>query len=663
MPEEKRILLVDDNSQHQTLVQKLLAGFSGYSVVIATSFTRGIDSLESDEYDIYLVADIIAKRNGLDLLIKAAETAPNKPVIFLTDSASSDVWDLALKSGATDYLLWRTLTPELLDRAIRYSFTSKQSEAEKQSEASKQLVITYLKILAGANQIITSSLNLHETIPKLADYIVGELADWCIVSIVENGVLLTLARSHTIPPKSIFIKELEEINLLYPKNILSPLSIRKSDDIRLLSHLDETSLRRIAVNKKQLRFLAGLGTVSLLVAPLVIHDNLVGVLTLARGDSGKNYSQADIPFIRDFCQRIATAIENSRLYQESKQSEVMFKRMAESDMIGIVITDGVGNILGVNDVVLKIIGYAREEVNKTQLNWHNLVIKNQHSRVHPNGNLLNKKGLAAAHEQEILCKDGHKVPVLVGSMLLNKEMQTVLSFVVDITKQKELERQKDEFISIASHELKTPLTSQRLFVALMRKSIQNGNPDEMLRLLGRIEEQNNRLIRLVRDLLDISRIDAGKMLLNIGNIDLNTMLADLVNTFRESASRVIELETDISRSIPCDGARIEQVITNLLTNAIKYSPDTTKIIIKAHDNQDSVQVSVTDFGIGIAPENLGRIFNRFFRSRGTNTTYPGFGLGLYISNEIIRRHNGKITVISEEGKGSTFTFILPVSGG
>jgi PAS domain S-box-containing protein len=231
----------------------------------------------------------------------------------------------------------------------------------------------------------------------------------------------------------------------------------------------------------------------------------------------------------------------------------------------------------------------------------------------------------------------------------------------DINEQKLSDKRKDEFLSIASHELKTPLTSVKAFLQLGKKSIAETEPG--YRFVDKASMQLNRLEKLISDLLDVSKINAGKMVYNYEEFDFNDALRESVDSIQQTfPDHQIIIEQSESVNYKGDRLRLEQVMNNLLNNAVKYSPEANKVIIKSEIQQNNLVISVQDFGIGIAPENLAHLFDRYYRVDNTAMRFQGLGLGLFISSEIIKRHNGSFWIESEPGKGSTFYFLLPISG-
>lgn len=220
---------------------------------------------------------------------------------------------------------------------------------------------------------------------------------------------------------------------------------------------------------------------------------------------------------------------------------------------------------------------------------------------------------------------------------------------------------EEEFMAIASHELKTPITSLNLYLEVllsMHPELQNNDTNH---LLTRSKLQVTRLIALLGDLLDVTKIKSGKLELHFEEVCLNNLLNDSIQDYTSTMSSLSIVKTgEITSTIKADKSRIEQVINNLLSNAIKYSGGADKILVVMSEDKKNVQVSIRDFGIGIAPKNVDKVFERFFRANASHEQrLSSLGLGLYIASDIISRHNGKIWVESEVGKGSTFYFSLP----
>ncbi|MET3499859.1 PAS domain S-box-containing protein [Mucilaginibacter rubeus] len=232
----------------------------------------------------------------------------------------------------------------------------------------------------------------------------------------------------------------------------------------------------------------------------------------------------------------------------------------------------------------------------------------------------------------------------------------------DIDEQKQLQRQKDDFLGIASHELKTPVTSIKAYAQVLGAMLSKEGEQKKAEMVLRMDAQINRLTNLIGDLLDVTKINSGRLQFNKTWFDFNETLQETVEDLQHTTQKhkLIQNFTPTGR-IYSDKDRVSQVITNLITNAIKYSPHTDTIIISTRRENNEVIVCVQDFGIGIPEDKKDRVFEQFYRVSGNKQhTFPGLGLGLYISSEIIKREGGRMWVNSIEGKGSTFCFALPV---
>jgi two-component system CheB/CheR fusion protein len=240
--------------------------------------------------------------------------------------------------------------------------------------------------------------------------------------------------------------------------------------------------------------------------------------------------------------------------------------------------------------------------------------------------------------------------------------------LLDITVQKliddatlELLNKKDEFISIASHELKTPVTSLKAILQIIERATLK--KEEMKSLHGFVQKANkqvDKLTELIKDLLDVTKIQAGKLELKKTDFNLGELLDECKDELQTgSAKHQLILEGNSNIKIKADRNRLEQVVINLISNAIKYSPNGNKVIIKAEKTTEGVKIAITDFGIGIPGEKISLLFDRFYRVDDVSQRYAGLGLGLFISAEIIKQHHGHIYVDSEVGKGSTFWFVIP----
>lgn len=240
--------------------------------------------------------------------------------------------------------------------------------------------------------------------------------------------------------------------------------------------------------------------------------------------------------------------------------------------------------------------------------------------------------------------------------------QTILLAIEDVTKQRDFEKQKDEFASVIMHELKTPVSTISGYLQLLEAHLSKRDDKKLLSYTESMGDQVMRLTSLINGLLNSSKIRAVGFEYRDKIFDINELIVETIKDVQKTTkTHHITQEGKIIRYVQGDRMRIGQVLMNLLINAIRYSPNATKIIVRTEVKDRKVIIGVEDFGIGISKINQKKVFERFFRLNGTNEeTYYGVGLGLDISSQIVHRHKGKLWVDSTEGKGSQFNFSLPI---
>ena len=252
-----------------------------------------------------------------------------------------------------------------------------------------------------------------------------------------------------------------------------------------------------------------------------------------------------------------------------------------------------------------------------------------------------------------------------GVVLFNekREPYRMLGTIVDITESKRDEIRKNDFIAMASHELKTPLTSLKAYIQLLEGKLAAVKDPFIQNSLTKAASQVNKMTALIHGFLDISKIEPGKLQLKKQVFDINKLIGEAIAESRiMSGTHVLQFEPSGEVNVNADREKIGQVISNLISNAIKYSPKGSLVELKCVIRGPDAEVSVNDSGIGIKKKDQPKIFQRFYRvDNEAMKNVSGFGIGLYLSSEIIQRHKGKIWVISAEGKGSAFYFSIPLA--
>ena len=267
-------------------------------------------------------------------------------------------------------------------------------------------------------------------------------------------------------------------------------------------------------------------------------------------------------------------------------------------------------------------------------------------------------------ETQRMTKDGRILHVSITVSPIRDVNGTIIGaskIARDITERIEQEKRRDEFVSTASHELKTPLTSQKAFGELLERLIEENGHTQYKPYIQKINLQTTKLTKLINDLLELSRVQNGRLKMTNRRFSIDTLVHEIVENFQLTTNHTITLKGRAHKTFIGDRERIGQVITNLLSNAIKYSPKGERVIVTAKATKTKIVISIQDFGIGIDPAFHKKIFERFFRVTGeSERTYPGMGIGLHVSQEILSNYNGKIWVESQKGQGSTFYVSLPL---
>lgn len=399
---------------------------------------------------------------------------------------------------------------------------------------------------------------------------------------------------------------------------------------------------------------------SFLNVPLVIDNVPMGILHIS--SFRKNaFSEDDIRILHTIADQVASAHKKLKdlIFKEKRKIESMVESMSE----GVIMTDENDSLVVLNPAAKGMLGISSIDSMSDEEIW-NYFRKLKLGRLYQKLSEQASKGVVT---EDVDLNEPKPITLKVTSSLVRNHLGERLGVVTvlrDITKEKELERMKSDFISFVSHELRNPLTVVKGFVTIMLDDASDRFTRDQKEQLSYINESTDLLSRIISNLSDISKIEAGKLRLQKKSIDVIPLIKKVLRSFRVYAkSKGIKLETSFDSKlsrVPADPDRLTQVLTNLIDNAIKFSHKNGEVFIEAKEGKDVIEVSVADSGIGISPKNFNRIFNKFQKvENGVSSKLRGTGLGLPISKEIIQLHGGKIWVESEMGKGSKFTFTLP----
>jgi two-component system phosphate regulon sensor histidine kinase PhoR len=404
---------------------------------------------------------------------------------------------------------------------------------------------------------------------------------------------------------------------------------------------------------------------SMLCVPLTIKGDVAGVMAVSRLE-GQPFDDQDLQLATSMANHAATAIENARLYQSVAERETRLRDQIESAADAILNIDTEGRLTLLNKEAERISGFTRDEVlghHFTELLPPEDVEKLGTLVLTDIGDEVDQQ----AYEVELLGKWGQVIPLEIRVSALERGGRLEGWQIIgrDVSERRRLEQMKSQFLATVSHDLRTPLASIMGFTEMLMEGSPGPLTETQDEFLGIVFESSQRLMALVNDLLDISKLDVGRTSMEVKTIELPRLIAGVVDEIGPLAyKKNILLEVDCPETLPStqgDQRRLEQILNNLLSNAVKFTPEGGKIEVKAELAGGQLVVTVRDTGVGIPPEDLPHLFQPFHRGGNvTKQAIEGSGLGLSIAKALVEAHGGTIGVESELDKGSTFRFTLPV---
>jgi PAS domain S-box-containing protein len=513
------------------------------------------------------------------------------------------------------------------------------------------------RFLADAGWVLGSSLDYEQTLADVARLAVPRVADWGAVDIFTGGRLERLALEHVDPLKVALADELRP-TMLAAAEAAGAAAIRKHEPV-LVSEVDEAALRAFGFDERELEIAHALEPRSYVTVPLIARGEVFGTISLVTAESERTYGEEDLALAVELARHAAAAIDNARLYEEA-QRRGRAARVLEAVGDGVALIDREGVIRLWNTAASTITGLAEEDVLGRRIGD----VVPRWDEIGPRIPVASKPGAhvrAAAVPVEI----GGRELWLSGSGVGFDE-GTVYAFR-DLTEERALEELKADFVATVSHELRTPLAAIYGAAQTVRRpdlDLDGAIRDE---LLGVIASESDRLADIVNDLLLASHLDSGRLPVSIERCDALELGAAVLETAKTHLPDGIELVLKAPkrlRPVAADRGQLQQVLVNLVDNAIKYSPEGGRVELRLEEADARIRFTVSDEGLGIPPAEHRRIFEKFYRldphmTRGIG----GTGLGLYICRELVRRMDGSLRVESQLGAGSTFVVELPAATG
>ena len=420
----------------------------------------------------------------------------------------------------------------------------------------------------------------------------------------------------------------------------------------------------------KLTYAASLGLLTGVGLPLITRQKVVGLLFIFRGYQGV-FSPNDYSLLNSFANQAAIAVQNAQLYTEANHEKVRLNGLLDSMGEGILILNSRNIIERSNPAFSRMYG---QPVEKIQDRPHEQIVQWASP---PQGLTLEQAESGGwpltphAHlyvEGDLKREDG-QLPLPVGityAPLLSDDgsLQNIIATIRDITRFRQAEELKSTFISVISHELKTPVALIKGYASTLRREDAEWDAEIVKDSLAVIEEEADRLTGMIENLLDATRLQSGGLTIKRSDVSIPELAQRLAQHMQMQTSRH-HISVDFPQDFPiidADESRLEQVLSNLVGNSIKYAPD-GNITITGQLLRDNVMICVSDQGPGIAPEDIPHIFDRFYRAPDMARHTKGAGLGLYLSRAIIEAHGGRMWVDSAPGEGTRICFTLPIQAG
>ncbi len=525
-----------------------------------------------------------------------------------------------------------------------------------------------LELLLSVSEIVSSSLELLDDVLRaLADKLVSSLhVAFCHISLLdESGGRLVVKASAKASPR---LKVMANTAPEFPLDQVPTFRDVARSGRTLLVRQD---IPESAFDPEQLRLTADEHTQAMLLVPLVVKERTLGVIALGehRRWDRSPLSPQKVSLCQAMAAQAAIAIENSQLFRQVEEDRRHMRHVLEGIADGVFTTDRERRIVSFNPAAERMTGWKREEVighfccdvmrplsdgaGFCCMDDCPLIPPLDDRGVVQVGPVVWQAGERLSSKLQVVCR----VAPLGGA---DSEIAGAVAIFRDVSREAELDRLKSDFVSTISHEIRSPLTSISAAAEMLRRNVEDGRSRELLDL---IRAQSLRLGNLVEDVLNASKLDRGTLELRLEPVSIVPLLKkSIAMTQATTSQHILRLKTETETCfVMADSAKVEIVIGNLLRNAVNYSPNGGLVTVEVHEHGEEVAIGVEDEGIGIPADQQLRVFDRFTRLDNSDAkTVYGHGLGLYIARGLVERHGGRIWVESDLGKGSRFSFTLPV---
>lgn len=519
--------------------------------------------------------------------------------------------------------------------------------------------------------LLSASLDYEGRLISVAQLAVPRFADWAAVDILEDGVLRRVATAHVDPAKVEAVKELQR---RYPSDPEAPrgvFNVIRTGKAEMMTEIPRELLVAAALDAEHLAHILDLGLRSYICAPLVAHGRTLGAVSFVHAESNRLYRPADLEIAEDVAHRAALALDNARLYREANEARreaenahERFRLLAEASPQIVWAVNASGNHEYLSPRWNEYTGQGPDEPMADR--WVRAVHPDDLERCLAHWTAARQEERPWEMEYRLRRADGvyrwhlgRSIPILERDRVVRW-----YGVATDIDEQKRAIQSRDELLATVSHDLRNPLGVILLAAARLEAMSSAGFESEpLLKLAARIRRSADRMERLIADLLDISSIEAGHLSLQPSPQQASSLIGEALESARPLArDKGVRLGAGpelTGELVSADRGRILQVLSNILANAIKFTPEEGTVRVAAARRDDAIVFSVTDTGPGIAQAALPRVFDRFWQAN--QAARAGSGLGLAICRGIVERHGGAIWVESTFGAGTTVLFTLPLA--
>jgi signal transduction histidine kinase/DNA-binding response OmpR family regulator len=636
----ERLLVVDDDSETRDFLEEFLSRHD-YHVLTACDGEEGLQKARDENPDLILMDMQMPKMTGLDVINALKQDKRNIPVIFLTGHGSEALAVKAFRQGVRDYIP-KPYRPQVIldaiERALREVRLSRERDqlTEQLLQANKTLQrqLQEINALYAIGKSVTSLLDVEQVLTRAV-----EAATF--MTRAEEGSLMLLDEASG----ELYLRAAKNID----EKVARGLRMRAEDSLagRVVRTGKPALLAGEGAKKLSTAYLAK----TLLMIPLRVPDRgVIGVLVMANRDSDRIFTEHDLHLLSALTGYIAVAINNASLVADLQEEKSKLETILRETGDVVLVLDEQSCILICNRAARRAFSLGDEDILGRPV--HEVINNREFLDL-----LTRPTDIAQSLNTGISLADGRT---------LNAHVSTITGvghavLMQDITHLEELARIKSEFVSTVSHDLRTPLTTIQGYVDLLHRV--GPLTEQQQEFIFRVQRSLSAITDLVGDLLDIGRIEAGYDL-DMVKTELEPIISEAVAELRpEAEAKGQGLRFHIPGDLPPvrgNPRRLRQVISNLVSNAIKYTPTGGHIVVEASMGDDHITISVTDDGFGIPLDDQPYVFDKFFRVDAPETLdIPGTGLGLSIVKSVIEKHGGRVWVESAPGEGSVFTVLLP----